>query len=218
MLLLLICVSDEWRFWSGVLPKPPQPTSPAAPEPAEASNRAIPTEIARSTSPIAQNARSWSLETRVIERRSYSCGVGKDRSVDQPGGRIVRGALKGPYTSCMKWAVVTMCRSSVRSVRFSIATSNHACVLGSKHDTRHTAAPRSVPLPTTCAFETATQNGCGCFSGTVCDFCHVPPVCLSQRVAPITTAEEPCSIWYARRSGATTRQRVLTACRVSEAM
>src|SRR2546426_1700003 len=65
MLSLVISVSDEWRFWSGVLPKPPQPTSPGAPEPAAASVPATAAETVRSRNPVAH-------PPRVIQARFYS--------------------------------------------------------------------------------------------------------------------------------------------------
>src|SRR5581483_11427240 len=117
----------------------------------------------------------------------------------------------------MKCAVVTMCDSSVRYVERSTAISNHAGVLGSKKEIRHTGLPASLPSPSTCASAVLTHGGVGWVSGVCGDSTHfVEPGARSQRLAPTTMPPQPFTTWYATRSEPSIRHTLVTECVASE--
>ena len=79
-----ISVSEEWRFSSGVLPKPPQPTLPEAPE-LEAV-RIASSETIRKMSPDARTARvTGSIVHRKVNHSTK--WVPRPPRPQEPGGR-----------------------------------------------------------------------------------------------------------------------------------
>src|SRR5262249_34640187 len=110
----------------------------------------------------------------------------------------------------MKCEAAVMSSPSVRPLRGSIAASNHAGVVGSKNETRVTRCDPTVPVPSTCAFVTSSQKGCGWSRGGSCDdFSQgAVGVARSQRSPSMITDDEWPLIEYASECGATARYTV----------